>query len=85
MSGTYASPSKSAAPRPEPQPEIANRVWRRSPGRPPTLRDRAQVAGFFDGFDILEPGIVPPDQWRPGPDTEAPERFWLWSGVGIKK
>jgi hypothetical protein len=65
--------------------EEAMDVWRRSPGRPPTLRDRAQVAGFFDGFDILEPGIVPPDQWRPGPDTEAPERFWLWSGVGIKK
>jgi hypothetical protein len=65
--------------------EEAMDVWRQSPGKPPTFRDRAQVEGFFDGFDILEPGIVPPDQWRPGPDTEAPERFWLWSGVGVKK
>jgi hypothetical protein len=43
------------------------------------------VERFFDGFDILEPGIVPPDRWRPGPGTEAPERFWLWAGVGITK
>ncbi|HEU5161272.1 MAG TPA: SAM-dependent methyltransferase [Streptosporangiaceae bacterium] len=65
--------------------EEAMDVWRQSPGTPPTLRDRAQVERFFDGFDILEPGIVPPDRWRPEPDTEAPERYWLWAGVGIKK
>ncbi|HEY7487287.1 MAG TPA: SAM-dependent methyltransferase [Streptosporangiaceae bacterium] len=65
--------------------EEALDVWRQSPGRPPTLRNRDDVERFFDGFDILEPGIVPPDRWRPGPGTEAPERFWLWAGVGIKK
>jgi len=65
--------------------EEAMDVWRQSPGRPPTLRNHAQVEGFFDGFDILEPGVVSPDRWRPEPDTEGPERFWLWAGVGIKK
>ncbi|HZB29524.1 MAG TPA: SAM-dependent methyltransferase [Streptosporangiaceae bacterium] len=65
--------------------EEAMDVWRRSPGTPPTLRDRAQVERFFGDFDILAPGIVPPDQWRPEPDGDAPDRFWLWAGVGIKK
>jgi hypothetical protein len=65
--------------------EEAMDVWRRSPGTPPTLRDRAQAAEFFGDFDILAPGIVPPDQWRPEPDGDAPDRFWLWAGVGVKK
>jgi hypothetical protein len=65
--------------------EEAMDVWRQSPGRPPTLRDHAQVERFYDGFDLLEPGVVSPDRWRPEPDTEVPERFWLWAGVGIKK
>jgi hypothetical protein len=65
--------------------EEAMDVWRQSPGTPPTLRNRTQAERFFDGFDILEPGIVPPDKWRPEPDTEDPERFWLWAGVGVKK
>jgi hypothetical protein len=29
------------------------------------LRGPAQVARFFDGLDVLEPGIVPCLQWRP--------------------
>jgi hypothetical protein len=65
--------------------EEAMDVWRQSPGTPPTLRDHAQAERFFDGFDILEPGIVPPDKWRPEADAEDPERFWLWAGVGIKR
>jgi hypothetical protein len=65
--------------------EEAMDVWRRSPGTPPTLRDRAQAERFFAGFDILAPGIVPPDQWRPEPDGDAPDRFWLWAGVGVRK
>ncbi|WP_395105914.1 SAM-dependent methyltransferase [Actinomadura sp. SCN-SB] len=49
-----------------------------------TVRTREEVTRFFDGFEILEPGIVPPDQWRnDGPSD--PDRFWLWTGVGIKR
>jgi hypothetical protein len=63
----------------------AMEVWRRSPaGSSPVLRDRAQVERFFDGFEVLAPGIVPPHRWRPELNVEVPERFWLWAGVGVK-
>lgn len=47
-----------------------------------TLRTREDVERFFAGFEILEPGIVPPDRWRPVGPPEM-DRFWLWAGVGI--
>ena len=30
-------------------------------------RDAADIAGFFDGLDLLDPGVVPCNRWRPGP------------------
>jgi hypothetical protein len=35
------------------------------------LRDRAQVTRFFDGLELLPPGVVPVDAWRP-PEGSAP-------------
>src|SRR5262249_33451135 len=29
-------------------------------------RDRADIARFFDGFTLVEPGLVRPVEWRPG-------------------
>jgi S-adenosyl methyltransferase len=34
-------------------------------GHPYTLRSPEEVAGFFDGLDLLEPGVVPAPRWRP--------------------
>ncbi|MER6093202.1 SAM-dependent methyltransferase [Streptomyces bluensis] len=31
------------------------------------LRSPQQLAGFFDGLDLLEPGVVPLADWRPDP------------------
>jgi hypothetical protein len=36
-------------------------------------RDRAAVARFFEGLELLEPGVVPVDQWRPS-GTGPPAR-----------
>jgi S-adenosyl methyltransferase len=33
---------------------------------PLRLRTHAEVSRFFDGLEILEPGIVPLNQWQPG-------------------
>jgi hypothetical protein len=33
-----------------------------------TRRTRSEVAAFFTGLELLEPGIVHPAQWRPGDD-----------------
>jgi hypothetical protein len=32
-----------------------------------TPRTRAQVTRFFDGLQIVDPGVVPLGQWHPGP------------------
>lgn len=43
-------------------------------GQPARLRDRADVEHFFDGLDLVEPGVVPLPQWRPGSELEARAR-----------
>ena len=47
-------------------------------------RDRAEVARFFDGLDLVEPGLVPVQQWRPASDLEARARSAMWGGVARK-
>jgi hypothetical protein len=47
-------------------------------------RTRDVVAGFFDGLDLLEPGVVKVTQWRPSSDIEAGGPTSLWGGVGRK-
>ena len=37
-----------------------------------TLRRPEQIARFFDGLDLLEPGVVPCSQWRPGESPFGP-------------
>jgi hypothetical protein len=52
---------------------------------PGALRTRDEVAGFFDGFPLVEPGLVQVPLWRP--DGEVPadlEKFWIYGGVGRK-
>lgn len=51
-----------------------------SPSRP---RSRDEIARFFDGLDLLEPGLVRPGQWRPGAGQETATRF-MYAGVGTK-
>ena len=47
-------------------------------------RDQGEVTRFFDGLEILEPGVVPIQEWRPASDEEAAARAGLWGGVGRK-
>lgn len=47
-------------------------------------RSRAEVARFFDGVDLVEPGLVPVQQWRPASDLEARARSAMWGGVARK-
>ncbi|WP_182904677.1 SAM-dependent methyltransferase [Microbispora sp. H13382] len=35
-------------------------------------RPGARIARFFDGFDLVEPGLVPLNEWRPGDDAPPP-------------
>jgi hypothetical protein len=51
----------------------SERIWPRS---------REQILGFFDGFELVEPGMVPTHQWRP--ETEADTPNIQWGAVGRK-
>lgn len=49
------------------------------------FRDHAEVARFFDGFELAEPGLVTVDAWRPDPFDPAPAATrWLYGAVGRK-
>lgn len=37
-------------------------------------RNRADIARFFDGFTLVEPGLVTPAQWRPDLDNPFKDR-----------
>jgi SAM-dependent methyltransferase len=47
-----------------------------------TGRSRAQVLRFFDALELVEPGLVQVQQWRPG--VEADRTMALWTAVGRK-
>ncbi|MFF7249955.1 SAM-dependent methyltransferase [Embleya sp. NPDC008237] len=58
-----------------------------------TMRSETEISAFFDGFDLLPPGLTRPDLWRPDPaqptHTHRPRgrgqpagTDWLFAGVG---
>ncbi|MFG2580873.1 SAM-dependent methyltransferase [Streptomyces malaysiensis] len=63
-------------------------------GTPVQFRDKAAVADFFAGLDLIEPGIVVGHRWRPATEDGGADRedgpapsdadVSLWAGVGIK-
>ncbi|WP_043621678.1 SAM-dependent methyltransferase [Nonomuraea candida] len=61
------------------------RHWNESGGSPMTLRTLEEVTGFFDGLELLEPGVVPLPRWRPVPETlYADHEAVYYAGVGRK-
>jgi hypothetical protein len=56
-------------------------VYQRASG-PLVLRPRAAIQRFFDGFDLVEPGLVQPADWRPDPGPTSPSAGGFYSGVG---
>jgi O-methyltransferase involved in polyketide biosynthesis len=47
------------------------------------VRSLAGIEGFFDGFDLIDPGVVWINEWRPGPDfRSAGQPRSLRGGVG---
>ncbi|MFI1704009.1 SAM-dependent methyltransferase [Streptomyces griseoruber] len=51
---------------------------------PLIMRTRDEVARFFEGYDMVEPGLVPMPHWRPetDPRDEDPYAFCGFAGVG---
>jgi hypothetical protein len=53
--------------------------------RPYYLRSPEQVAGFFDGLELVEPGVVRIAHWRPDPSPFELRETPQYGGVGRKR
>lgn len=70
----------------EAQAEMTLRLNEGLPGITVTARSRAEVTRFFDGMELLEPGVVPPNYWRPGPGGPDPAReLPSYAAIGRKR
>jgi S-adenosyl methyltransferase len=50
------------------------------------LRDRAEITAFFEGFDLVEPGLVRVPEWRPTEELPTDiDQYWMYGGVGRKR
>jgi hypothetical protein len=45
------------------------------------LRGEDEIRALFDGYDLVEPGLVRPHLWRPA-DDDSPRTTSLFAGVG---
>lgn len=64
-----------------------NRVYNSTVAENLAIRDRDQIAAFFTGLELVEPGLVPLPDWRPAdpdyvPDEEDAPRNVGLGGVG---
>jgi hypothetical protein len=65
--------------------EMTRRVNERMRGPKATMRDRETITRFFDGLELVEPGVVQPQQWRPSPSDYNPDQVTAWCGVARKR
>jgi len=74
----------------EAKPEVAQateKVYNLSVATQVQLRSREEIARFFDGFELVEPGLVYLSRWRPDSPADVPRdpgRHWGLVGVGRK-
>jgi hypothetical protein len=86
--GSYLAISHASVEGIEPESRArAEALYARS-GNPIKMRTRAEIASFFEGLDLVEPGLVYVPLWRPeGQDDiflDEPERSNGFVGVGRK-
>jgi SAM-dependent methyltransferase len=72
------------------QVKLASDVYQRQTATPVGPRTRSQVARFFTGLELLDPGVVWLHQWRPDRSepaefAEGPQGSGGWAGVARKK
>ncbi len=56
---------------------------------PLIMRSREEIGRFFEGYENVEPGLVPMPEWRPdvsqAPEQEDPYTFSGFAGVGARR
>jgi SAM-dependent methyltransferase len=52
---------------------------------PFVLRSRQEITRFFDGLELIEPGVVQIPWWQPdGAVSADAEQIWIYGGVGYR-
>ncbi|WP_306212908.1 SAM-dependent methyltransferase [Actinoplanes sp. RD1] len=59
------------------------RIWNETAHPPYAMRSPAEIRAYFDGLELIEPGLVDVTRWRP--DTEAERPLDNLVGVGRKR
>jgi S-adenosyl methyltransferase len=49
-----------------------------------TPRSHAEVTRFFDGTELIDPGVVRVPEWRPATEADAASASTMWGGVARK-
>jgi S-adenosyl methyltransferase len=63
----------------------AQRRYNERVSTPQTMRTRAEVTRFFDGLELVPPGVVYVHEWRPDPGDPVPgDGMSAHGGVGRK-
>ena len=47
-------------------------------------RSKDAVTAFFDGLDLVEPGVIRCPEWRPDRPEDAAGKSTMWGGVAKK-
>ncbi|MFF1485988.1 SAM-dependent methyltransferase [Streptomyces sp. NPDC058319] len=64
--------------------ERAQQAYNDSGAAPYVLRTVEAITAYFDGLDLLEPGVVPVPLWRPEPADAVPEPIAEHGGLARK-
>ncbi|MBD0841484.1 SAM-dependent methyltransferase [Streptomyces sp. TRM68416] len=64
--------------------EEAQDAYNNSGAVPYNLRSVDEITRFFDGLELIEPGVVSVTQWRPEPGSPAPEVIAEHGGLARK-
>ncbi|WP_328744377.1 SAM-dependent methyltransferase [Streptomyces sp. NBC_00285] len=64
--------------------EQAQDAYNKSGAAPYILRTVDQITRYFDGLELVEPGVVPVTQWRPEPGSSTPEVVAEHGGLARK-
>jgi hypothetical protein len=82
-SGSFIKINDSTNEPPDEVLERATQEYNASGTVPYTLRSHAEIASYFDGLELVEPGVVMTSRWRPEPGAAQPEVHSI-GGLGRK-
>jgi SAM-dependent methyltransferase len=66
--------------------QAAEKVYNRSVATQLQMRSRAEILRFFEGFELVDPGLAYLPQWRPDTPGDVPvDPGQMWGLVGVAR